>query len=372
MRATALGVVGALAELAACTGPAPVPALARERVPAWQVRPAGGARAIEPGTTSDALLDPAACASCHPAIAAEWATSRHAQAWTNSIFRTEFDAHPQAWCVNCHAPLTTQQAGLAAGDHRRADQGVDCATCHVRAGAIVSAQRGAASPHATVVDPTFGTPAFCADCHEFTFPVLDPRTGDALALTTHPMQTTVSSFRAGPFADEPAGCQACHGGGQGHAFPGAHAPAMLEAALEVAWCRRATASGEVLGLAIANIGAGHAVPTGDIHRHAALRVWRSSAPELLTEVFLGRRFEDVAGGGKATVWDSSIGPGQTRRHELPVAALGGEPDEPLNLELVYVFIQSEFPRAHRLPAEPTTHVMVRRRERVEALPACAP
>ena len=114
------------------------------------------------------------------------------------------------------------------------------------------------------------------------------------------------------------------------------------------------------------------VPAGDIHRPLALRVWRSLDPDLLTEVFLGRRFEDVDGGGKTTVWDSSSAPGQTRRHELPVALFGGEPDEALDLELVYVFIQSESPRPHRLPAEPTTHMMARRRPRIDELPACAP
>lgn len=365
--ATAAARALALA-LAACTPPAAAPtAPERERAPVWQVRPSGGARPIDPGPARAELLDPQGCASCHAAIVAEWAASRHARAWTNSIFRREYDARPQAWCVNCHAPLTTQQAALAVGDHARADQGVDCAACHVRRGAIVSARKRPGSPHATVEEPTFGTPAFCADCHQFSFPVLHERTGAAVAFTAHPMQTTVASFRAGPYAGERAGCLACHGSRHGHAFPGAHDPDMLASALEVRWCR----DGELLQLAIDNVAAGHTVPTGDIHRHMNLRVWRSSAPEAMFEAFLGRRFEPAPDGGKATTWDSTLPPGGTRRFAVPIARLGGDDDEPLNLELIYVFIADEFPRSRRAPDEPARTSVVRRRMPLAELPACA-
>src|SRR5262249_3057401 len=158
-----------------------------------------------------------ACAACHPAIAAEWRTSRHALAWTNTIFQREYRSKPQAWCVNCHAPTPPQQAGLARGEHALADQGIDCPTCHVRAGHIVSARRPARPPHDTVVDQTFGSPAYCADCHDFTFPVLS-RAGHVVRMSPHPMQATVTSFAAGPYARAPAGCMTCHDSAAGHAF----------------------------------------------------------------------------------------------------------------------------------------------------------
>ena len=297
--AWAVAAMAAMAAAAAGCGVAPAsgpaPSVAREEVPAWRVRPPGGTIPIDPGlpasagtlhlgpglpasagtlhlgpglpasagtlhlgpglpasagtlhlgpglpggppasAADDALLDARGCASCHAAIVDEWSKSRHALAWTNSIFQTEWSALPQTWCVNCHAPLTTQQADLAGP---RAAQGVDCASCHVRAGKLVAKTRRAGSPHETIGDPTFGSPAFCADCHQFTFPVLSPE-GAALRMTAHPMQNTVSSFQAGPYARERDGCATCHGSKHGHAYPGAHDRAMLESALDIAWWPRA-------------------------------------------------------------------------------------------------------------------------------------
>jgi hypothetical protein len=337
-----------------------VPATPREAPPAWQARPTGGTRAIDPGVRADhELLDARGCAACHAAIVDEWSKSRHALAWTNGIFQREYSARPQAWCVNCHAPLTTQQLDLAG---TRAAQGVDCATCHVRAGKLVSARRAADSPHATVADTSFGTPAFCADCHQFTFPVLDER-GAAQSMTRHPMQTTVASFKAGPFANERDGCMTCHGSKTNHAFLGAHDRGMREAALDVTWCRNDAA----LGIGVRNANAGHTVPTGDIHRHMYLRVWRSSAPEAMFQAFFGRRFEPADDGGKRTTWDSTILPGETKRFDVAVAQLAGDDDEPINLELVYVFIENEFPRKSD---EPTTASITRRKLSLAELAPC--
>ena len=354
-------VVALLVALAACSAPATsvAPAATREATPAWQARALGGATPIDPGTSSAALLDARGCARCHAAIAAEWSTSRHALAWTNGIFQREYTARPLAWCVNCHAPLTTQQAG------QFRDAGVDCATCHVRRGQLVNARRRPGSPHATVEDPSFGSPAYCADCHQFTFPVLGAG-GQVTRMTAHPMQTTVASFTAGPFAHEAGGCLACHGSPTNHAYAGGHDPALLEAALEVTWCRR----GETLELAVRNAAAGHSVPTGDIHRHLNLRVWRSSAPEALFEAFLGRRFDPDDSGGKRTVWDSTIAPQATQRHALPIAQLAGEPDEPINLELTYVFLENELARSREAATEPGTASVVRRRALASELPVC--
>ncbi len=364
---TRVGLV-ALA-VAACSAPtASPPAVPAEPAPpAWQVRGPGGREPIDVGTTAAALVDAAGCATCHAAIAAEWATSRHALAWTNGIFQREYQAQPRPWCVNCHAPMPAQQTALAAGDHALADQGINCATCHVRRGRIVAARTTAASPHDPILEPSFGSPAFCADCHQFTFPVLSAD-GVAERMTPHPMQDTVSSFLRGPYAAERGGCMACHGSATNHAFLGGHDPEMLQAALAVAWCRR----GDALEVTLTNVGAGHAVPTGDIHRHMNLRLWRSSAPEALWEGYLGRRFAPADDGGKTTTWDSTIAPGKTQRHTLALADLGApdDPAEPINLELKYVFIADEFPPPHRAPDEPGSTIVVRLRAAPAAIAAC--
>jgi hypothetical protein len=340
--------------LAACSTPAPAPV--REAAPAWHARPMGGTRAIDPGVPATSeLLDVQACRSCHAAIVDEWSQSRHALAWRAGIFQHEYRARPQPWCVNCHAPLTTQQAGT------RTAQGVDCATCHVREGKLVSKTRGAQSPHATVADASFGSPAYCADCHEFTFPVLDDH-GVANEMTQFPMQNTVASFRAGPFANERDGCMTCHGSRTNHAFAGGHDPGMREAALELTWCKR----GASLDVGVRNANAGHSVPTGDIHRHMYLRVWRSTAPEAMFQAYFGRRFEPVDGGGKRTIWDSTIAPGATKHFPVAVSELAGDHDEPINLELVYVFVEHD----DRPNLEPTTASLARRRMSLGEIADC--
>lgn len=357
-----------LCALAACNATAPASTSApRDVPPAWQARPSGGTQPINPGTTDPALLDAQACATCHAAIAAEWAISRHALAWTNGIFQREYTGRPLQWCVNCHAPLTTQQAG------QFRDRGVDCATCHVRAGGLVAQRKRAGSPHATIAEPSFGSPAYCADCHQFTFPVLTPH-GDVERMSRYPMQDTVASFLAGPYARELDGCMTCHGSRTNHAYLGGHDPAMLAAALELGWCRRdnapAAEGGPAIELSLKNVAAGHTVPTGDIHRHMNLHLWRSSAPEAMFEAFYGRRFDPADDGGKVKTWDSTIAPNATRTHAVPLAQLGGDPDEPLNLELIYVFLLNEHPRG--APTEPFTTTIARRRALPSELPACAP
>jgi len=376
-RARRVAALAGAALVAACSAVAPAPAPAPPAVataPPWQTRGPGGRDPIDVGTAAPALVDATGCATCHAEISAEWAGSRHGQAWTNGIFQREYQAQPRPWCVNCHAPMPAQQDALAAGDHALADQGVSCATCHVRHGRIVAARTTAASPHDPIIDPGFGSPAFCADCHQFTFPVMS-RTGEAVRMTAHPMQDTVASFLRGPYAGEPDGCLGCHGSARGHAFAGGHDPEMLEAALAVEWCRRPpdAGGGDRLEVTLSNVAAGHVVPTGDVHRHLNLRVWRSSEPDALYEGFLGRRFTPDAAGGKITTWDSSIAPGEDQVHRVDVAALGepDDPAEPINLELVYVFIADEFPHPDRVPDEPGTTTVVRLRAAPDAIAACA-
>jgi hypothetical protein len=193
-------------------------------------------------------------------------------------------------------------------------------------------------------------------------------------MTAHPMQTTVASFQAGPYAREREGCQSCHGSRHGHAFAGAYDSAMLESALEIAWCRapRADAAGEdqALRVTVRNAAAGHTVPTGDVHRHVDLRLWRSSAPEALYEASFGRRFELDEDGGKTTTWDSTLPPGASQTVRIELARLGGEPGEPVSLELAYVYVGDEYPLL-RLPANvPTEASVVLRRAAVGELPPC--
>jgi hypothetical protein len=189
----------------------------------------------------------------------------------------------------------------------------------------VSASRAPDSPHATRIDAAFGSPAWCGSCHQFNFPVFDER-GRVVRMTEHRMQDTV--------AQATGACLDCH---DPHRIEGSHVAAMRDRALAQTTC----AADGALRVGLANVGAGHHVPTGGVDRHLVLRVWRSSAPDRLVETVLGRRFAAADGGGKRVVADTTIAPGETRVVVAAEDALGGAADEPINVELAYVFAADE-------------------------------
>ena len=109
---------------------------------------------------------------------------------------------------------------------------------------------------------------------------------------------------------------------------------------------------------MANVGAGHNVPTGDLHRHLVLRAWRGGAPERLHETLFGRRFAPAPDGGKRTVHDTTLPPGAARLVRIPLRALGpGRAEEPVRVELRLVYTIDEFPLPGRELAEPTYATM---------------
>jgi hypothetical protein len=140
---------------------------------------------------------------------------------------------------------------------------------------------------------------------------------------------------------------------------------MLRHALALDVCR----DGAAVVATLENRGAGHHVPTGDVHRHVNLRAWRSSAPERLVEAFLGRRFEPEDDGGKRTTWDSTLAPGARQALRLDPRALGD--DGPLRVDVRFVYTADENPAAGRDPGEPTATVVHDLTVRPEELPPCA-
>jgi hypothetical protein len=355
-------------------GRAHVAAAERDTPGVWQVRGPGGLEAIATGTTDPALLDASSCRACHTAIYDEWAASRHGRAWDNGIFRREYREQPRHWCIHCHAPTDVQVAELVAAGHPErtqgagplAAQGVSCAACHVRQGRLVARTRRPSSPHETFADSTFGGPGFCGDCHQFPFPKL-AEGGEPIGLTAHPMQDTVAQHAASSWAATHE-CLDCHATSPGgHTFPGAHDPAMLTRALAADLCR----AGDGVAVTLENRGAGHRVPTGDVHRHIVARLWRSSAPERLFEIYIGRQYRDDPTGGKHTTWDSTLEPGTPRRYQVALADLGGGADEPLRFELRYVYLADERPLRRRDPGEPASLILRSDRLELGELPVCA-
>ena len=144
---------------------------------------------------------------------------------------------------------------------------------------------------------------------------------------------------------------------------------MLARAVSLTACR----DGQALRLTLANVGAGHNVPTGDLHRHLVLRAWRGSAPERLHETLFGRRFAPAPDGGKRTVQDRTLAPGEARVVRIPLRALGPRrPGEPVRVELRLVYTIDEFPLPGRELGEPTWATMTSRELDWPALAACPP
>jgi hypothetical protein len=312
-----------------------------------------------------------ACVGCHAGVHAEWAQSRHGLAWTNAIFQREYREKPLDWCVHCHAPLKQQLAEVHAGGGALANEGVTCAACHVRGQKILARTHTPGSPHDTDARPDFGGPAYCGGCHQFNFPVVENDAAGHPALvrryTDRPMQDTEQQHARGPHAAEP--CRTCHARASefGHLFPGGHVAAFVTRAVVVSTCRDRGA----LDVALTNAGAGHNVPTGDLHRHLVLRAWRPSAPERLGEALFGRRFEAAEDGGKRAVEDTTLPAGQTRHARFRLADLGGARREPIRVALRLVYTIDEFPfRGRELP-EPTYVTLFEDERPWSGIPACA-
>jgi len=216
---------------------------------------------------------------------------------------------------------------------------------------MLSRQRSPASPHDTEARADCGGTAYCAGCHQFSFPTIERDPGDkgpgrVTGYTAHPMQDTVAQHGRGPHADKE--CLSCHQRETGaHRFPGGHDAGMIAGALQVDACRDRTS----VVVTLAN--------TGDLHRHLVLRAWRASAPEALQEITLGRRFAPAPDGGKRTVADTTIRAGEARRLALPLGKLAAASAEPISLELRLVYTIDEFPFRGRELAEPTFAMFAR-------------
>lgn len=284
-------------------------------------------------------MSAADCGDCHEQALAEWTDSRHHRSWTNDLFQAGLIAEPQRFCVYCHAPAAVQAAEVipnlaayaalspraaGAGAPRLApeplaEEGVSCAVCHLRDGAVLAARPlapGRAAPHPIRVAPELGGAEGCRGCHEFAIPAATGGPGPFL------MQSTYSEWRALSGPGDPS-CVGCHmAPGHGHRMTGAHDLEKLRGALRV---RRA---GGALVLEAVEIG--HALPTGDLFRALTVELRRGpgvppdSAEDDGWEVIFvaGRSFELVETGGprpeKRPLSDTRLWPGQPRSVALPL------------------------------------------------------
>lgn len=225
-------------------------------------------------------IEALACAACHPRHADEWRASAHSMAHTDPLYQREWTG--DRFCSDCHSP----RAADPHAEPERAAAGVDCATCHVREGRVVSARVAGTAPHPSVADADRAGVRFCATCHQFDFP---RNPGVA-------MQDTVREHRA---SGDPRGCVDCHAptrdGHTDHRFGGHRDPALLAEALlvEATATRDGWSTDVTLRLRAHEVT--HAVPTGDVFRRLEVRAWIEGRPDNAASELLARGFDIVDG-----------------------------------------------------------------------------
>ncbi|MDP6908218.1 MAG: multiheme c-type cytochrome, partial [Flavobacteriales bacterium] len=170
---------------------------------------------IPEGLTS---LSSATCGACHQEHYKEWQLSTHAHAWTDLQYQAELKKESSPFmCINCHIPLQNQQEfiikGLVDGDIYQPvkeknpnfdkalqQEGINCASCHVRNGAVLGPTGTDKAPHTTVKDTTHLSEQLCISCHNANA-VVTP----TLACTFE----TGDEWKAGPFYGQ-KNCISCH------------------------------------------------------------------------------------------------------------------------------------------------------------------
>lgn len=238
----------------------------------------GGLTAVDieaPASMTDASS--ATCGGCHRRVYRQWVASGHADAWNGAAFQATWTDHPKGWCLMCHLPSATAQSELTgtaspvqphhelnkAAEKAFVSEGVGCASCHVRDGEVLTPYKPgwfAKNAHSIRQDTRLAEPEFCAGCHEFAFPVHEPLFPFAYGDT--PMQSTWSEWSSSSHADEGDRCQDCHMPRGQHKWPGGHDLAWLADHVDV----EVASDGATATVRLSAIGAGHAVPTGDVFR----------------------------------------------------------------------------------------------------------
>ena len=201
------------------------------------------------------------CASCHPAQAERWKLSRHALAGTNRLYLANHSQEPMHWCDGCHVPTG------------EVNEGVGCASCHVREGAIFSTKaptEAGARAHRGV--EVTRDEAWCESCHQVNFPV---GKSEPVTLSNAPMQNTVEEWRA---SGSKKTCLTCHLPKGEHLITGGHDLARVRRALKAEVTRLGS---DELRLTVRNELAAHSVPTGDPFRAFELELCTDESCEFV-------------------------------------------------------------------------------------------
>lgn len=216
---------------------------------------------IAPQGTPPAQLAPAQaslranqCARCHNKQFREWSTSLHRGATSPGLAAQMWGMSraARASCLRCHAPLPEQQ-----DDQVLYADGASCAGCHVRGwtrhgppNVAPSLMPVAGYPLATLA--IYERADFCAPCHQ-----LPTRT----AVAGRPLLDTYREWLEGPYMKRGIQCQHCHMPNREHAFKGVHDPQTFREGIALATRAHAKDGTVTVTAELANVGAGHYLPT---------------------------------------------------------------------------------------------------------------
>lgn len=184
-------------------------------------------RPAEPTLSVGSFLPSSDCAECHPDHAASWATSSHAYAMVDPVFRAlvevrraDFDGAQDSFCLQCHTAIGTRGGEIVPGFSWSelspvVQEGVTCSACHRVSGLErpwnsghvldeTGPMRGSfegpeASPaHESVYSALHTRSDFCGGCH------------DVIELSGLQLERPYEEWLESPSAEAGQPCQACH------------------------------------------------------------------------------------------------------------------------------------------------------------------
>lgn len=319
----------------------------------------------QPSLDREALLDPAACESCHPDHYRQWSGSMHAYSSDDPVFvalngalQRESAGAAGSFCVQCHAPMALREGatvdGLNLAELPRRLRGVTCLFCHeidavegdhnaavrlARDGVMRgSIGAGYTEAHDSRYSPLhdgrdMSSANLCGACHDVITPA-----------GLH-LERTLAEWQESVFAQPGRAaltCNRCHMPGSDgpaaavagapirrlhdHGFPGidvALSPWLEEAAqlagierdlqpsVRADLCVTPTAGGVVAEVMLDNVFAGHSWPSGATHARRAWVELVATAADL--EVFSSGAV--AAGQAIATLDDPSLWLLRTRLYD---------------------------------------------------------
>lgn len=308
-----------------------------------------------------------ACAGCHTEIYEEWRGSMHSAAWNDSQFQEVWRSmRRDTGCLNCHSPLTAQQPLASGGGFRPTLQaeGVTCAACHIRDGAIVGAGTSTGEvPHPVTQRPDVAEATFCASCHQLSLP------GRAKGF-----YDTYREWRASDWAKRGVGCRECHmplrtgnvatgvhRAYRSHELLGGHTDALLQRALTVTveLDKPRYEPGDAIQavVVVRNTGAGHAVPSGDPAHQVRLIVGLADTRgEFLEkkETMFARKMPRTPPYRERA--DTRLAPGEERRIPFSTRYPGGMGEHYIIVQLSYHLMAPERAEELGIPIDVTGRV----------------